>query len=55
MLGRETTTLVNEKKKPGNYNVEVNASSASGALTGLTSSPTNSTTFVETKKLIILK
>jgi hypothetical protein len=65
VLGREVTTLVNENKKPGSYEVEFNSSSASGG--GLPSgvyfyrlqagSPSASSgqSFVETKKLLLLK
>ena len=37
MLGKEVTTLVNEEKKPGNYNVELNASKLAAKRSILTS------------------
>ena len=64
ILGREVATLVNEKQKPGNYEVKFNCHS--GACRNLTSgvyfyqltagaSTGSATGFVETKNMILLR
>ena len=71
ILGREVATLVNQKQKPGNYEITWNGLSASGgqvpsgvyfyqltagALTGMSADQASSATgFVETKKMILLR
>ena len=52
LLGKEVTTLVNEKKQPGNYEVEFNASSLPSGVYFYKLSAGN---FTETKKLVLLK
>jgi len=59
VLGREVTTLVNEEKPAGEYEVEFNVSSHSGEVRNLTSGiyfyQLKSGSFVQTKKMILLK
>ena len=52
ILGREVTTLVNEEKQPGNYEVEFNASSLPS---GIYFYRLTSGVFSNTKKFILLK
>ena len=52
ILGREVTTLVNEKLSPGTYNVEWNASDYAS---GIYFYQLKSGDFLQTKKLILLK
>ena len=52
LLGREVTTLVNENKPVGNYNVEFNAGKL---VSGVYFYRMNAGDFVQTKKLILLK
>jgi aminopeptidase N len=52
VLGREITTLVNEAKQPGNYEVIFNATNLS---TGIYYYKLSSGNFVETKKMVVLK
>ena len=52
ILGNEITTLVNEEKPSGNYEVEFNASSLPS---GVYFYRLKSGSFVETKKMIVLK
>ncbi len=52
VLGRESATLVNEEKKPGNYNLEFNASKLAS---GIYFYRMQAGDFIETKKLIVLK
>jgi photosystem II stability/assembly factor-like uncharacterized protein len=52
ILGREITTLVNEQKSPGNYNVQFNASRFSS---GVYFYRMQAGDFVQTKKLVLLK
>jgi len=52
ILGREVTTLVNEKQKPGNYVVSWNASNFSS---GIYFYKITSGDFVSTRKMILLK
>ena len=52
LMGKEVTTLVNEKKKSGNYEVEFNASSLPSGVYFYKLSAGN---FTETKKLVLLK
>ena len=52
ILGREVTTLVNEEKNAGNYNVEFNASRLAS---GIYLYRMSAGSFEETKKLILIK
>jgi aminopeptidase N len=52
VLGREITTLVNEAKQPGNYEVIFNATNLS---TGIYYYKLSSGNFTETKKMVVLK
>lgn len=52
ILGREVTTLVNEQKQPGKYDVQWNASNNSS---GLYFYRIQAGKFVETKKMVLLK
>ena len=52
VLGREITTLVDKKQKPGNYEVEWDAS---GFASGIYLYQIKADKFVETKKLLLLK
>ena len=52
MLGKEVATLVNEEKRQGNYNVELNANNLAS---GIYFYRMQAGSFVETKKLILLK
>ncbi len=52
VLGREVATLVNEKKSPGVYNVEWNASNVSS---GVYFYRLSAGSFVETKKMILMR
>jgi|GEM_PF-1388513 len=58
VLGREVETLVNEKKAPGNYQASFNGSRLASGIYFYrmqAGASTSSATFVETKKLILLK
>ena len=56
VLGREITTLVNEKQSPGIYTVTFNAKSASGELpSGLYFYKLTAGDFSHTKKMLLLK
>jgi hypothetical protein len=62
ILGREITTLVNEEKKSGNYNVEFSArggsvfgGNGSNLSSGIYFYRMQAGNFVETKKLILMK
>jgi len=59
ILGNEITTLVNEEKAAGNYEVEFNTSSHSGNVRNLTSGiyfyRLQAGSFIETKKMILMK
>lgn len=66
ILGREVATLVNEKLKPGNYEVDFNANGlasgiyfyklSAGASTGLSADKAGSaTSFIQTKKMLMIK
>jgi hypothetical protein len=52
MLGREVATLVNEEKQPGEYEVQFDAS---GLTTGIYFYRLTTGSFVETKKMILLR
>jgi len=52
VLGREVTTLVNEEKPAGNYNVELNASSLPS---GVYFYRLEAGSFIEVKKFILMK
>ncbi len=52
ILGRKITTLVNEAKQPGTYEIEFNAE---GLPSGVYYYQLKSGSFIETKKMIILK
>ncbi len=52
VLGREVTTLVNESKQPGEYEVEFNASSLSS---GIYFYQLSAGDFIQTKKMLLLK
>lgn len=52
ILGREITTLVNEAKQPGTYEVEFNAE---GLPSGVYYYQLKAGSLIETKKMIILK
>ncbi len=52
ILGREITTLVNEKKQPGEYEVEFNASNLPS---GVYFYQLQAGDFVQTKKMLLLK
>ncbi len=52
ILGREISTLVNEEKQPGNYEVTFDASKLSSGIYFYT---LQSGSFVETKKMILIK
>ena len=52
ILGREVTTLVNETKAPGNYEVTFNASNLAS---GVYFYRLKAGDFVETKKMILLR
>ncbi|MCB0732357.1 MAG: T9SS type A sorting domain-containing protein, partial [Ignavibacteriae bacterium] len=52
ILGREVTTLVNQKQKPGNYEVEFNARNLTS---GIYFYRITAGTFNEVKKMILLK
>ena len=51
ILGREVATLVNQKQKPGNSNIQFDASNLSS---GIYFYQLNAT-FIQTKKMILLK
>jgi len=56
VLGREITTLVNERQQPGNYSVQFNAGSASGGLpSGVYFYRLQAGEFSAVKKMILLK
>ncbi len=58
MLGREVATLVNEEKQPGTYEVQFSVGSsgdASGLSSGIYFYRLTAGSFVETKKLILMK
>jgi hypothetical protein len=52
VLGREITTLINEEKPPGSYEVEFNAE---GLTSGIYFYQLRSGNFVKTKKMILMK
>ena len=52
LLGREVTTLVNEKKEPGNYSVNFNASNLTS---GVYFYKITAGSFTETKKMTLVK
>ncbi|HPI38975.1 MAG TPA: T9SS type A sorting domain-containing protein, partial [Ignavibacteriaceae bacterium] len=52
MLGREVATLVNEEKQPGEYEVQFDAS---GLTTGIYFYRLTTGSFVETKKMVLLR
>ena len=52
MLGREITTLVNERKQPGEYEIEFNASNLPS---GVYFYQLQAGDFVQTKKMMLLK
>ncbi len=52
VLGREATTLVNKKQKPGNYQITFNASSLSS---GVYYYQLKTGSFIQTKKMLLLK
>jgi hypothetical protein len=52
ILGKEVTTLVNRKQKPGNYQVQFDASNLSSGVYYYSLQYGN---LVQTKKLILLK
>ena len=52
ILGREVVTLVNQKQKPGHYEVEFDGSNQPS---GIYFYQLIAGTFAETKKLIVLK
>ena len=52
ILGREVTTLINEQKLPGNYEVEWNASSLAS---GIYFCRMQAGSFVQTRKMILMK
>ena len=52
MLGEEVATLVNEKKTPGKYNVDFNASALPSGVYFYKLSAGN---FIQTKKMMLLK
>jgi len=59
VLGNKVATLVNEQKPAGTYEVEFNTASHSGNVRNLTSGiyfyQLQAGSFVETKKMILLK
>ncbi len=57
VLGREITTLINEEKKPGNYNLEFNASKLASGIYfyQLHASNGSAQSFISTKKMLLLK
>ena len=59
ILGREVTTLVNEKQRPGNYEVEFDASTSSATGKELTSGiyfyQLQTGKYLETKKMLMIK
>ena len=52
LLGREVATLVNEKKEPGTYEVQFDAS---GLASGMYLYRMQAGNFLETKKLLLLR
>jgi hypothetical protein len=52
LLGREVAVLVNERKEPGNYNVQVNAS---GLASGVYLYRIQAGNYVKTMKMVVLK
>jgi photosystem II stability/assembly factor-like uncharacterized protein len=59
ILGNEITTLVNEEKQPGTYEVEFNSQSHSGEVRNLTSGiyfyQIQAGSFTQTRKMILMK
>ncbi len=58
MLGREVATIINEEKQPGTYEVEFSAGSsgnASGLSSGIYFYRLATGSFIETKKMILLR
>ena len=62
VLGREVTTLVNEKQQPGNYEIEFSAKGrfgtdgdGSGLTSGIYFYRLQAGDYIETKKMILLK
>ncbi|MGB5288573.1 MAG: T9SS type A sorting domain-containing protein, partial [Ignavibacteriaceae bacterium] len=52
MLGNEVATIINEEKPAGSYQVEFNASQLSSGIYFYT---INAGSFIETRKMILLK
>jgi hypothetical protein len=55
VLGNEVATLVNEQQQPGTYEVEFNVGQAISLSSGVYYYQLRSGSFVETRKMIILK
>ena len=56
ILGREVATLVNEKQKPGNYEIEFNSSSVGFRITsGVYFYKLSTSEYIVTKKMILIK
>ena len=57
ILGREVATLVNEKQKPGNYEVEFNCHSGEGRnlTSGVYFYQLTADQYFETKRMILIK
>ena len=57
ILGREVATLVNEKQRPGNYQVEFKSHSGTGRIltSGIYFYRITAGKYIETKKMILLK
>jgi len=53
LLGREVATLINEEKPAGEYNVEFSATS--GLPSGIYFYRLQAGSFIETKKMVLLK
>ena len=55
ILGNEVTTLVNEQKSPGTYEVEFSASGRQGLSSGIYFYKLNAGSFSQTKKMLLMK
>jgi hypothetical protein len=60
MLGNEVTTLINEEKQPGDYEVEFNGENYSSGVyyyVMRTSNPSTGSgqSFIDTKKFVLIK
>ncbi len=55
VLGNEVATLVNEQQQPGTYEVEFNAGQAISLSSGVYYYQLRVGSFVETKKMILLR